>query len=546
MVAFLFLASMDNLGVERKGVDMDDFDVGDFGEDTFTAIATSSGITSTPARKDRFGWDSLLEFKNPSSSVFWDSYESYYSVNVQVKGFECDYEKYNGRDIRLSNILHMINSNNPQFFAFVSVKYNLVYLVHLNNELITSGLKRIREEQAKNENVKLNKKYLRVNPHQHDVMIVRHGELKDALIKVIGSSPSEYTKNKQILVKNVGYESERLSMEGQINPQELLDVELGLKDSTFLDMVNMKDIRFGIPIELKEQPISVEILGDNYVDENFSNSSQIVKGKTVELELKPLDGGIPMIVEATLRVSILSKEYKKFVLESNFFKMIFEDKHLTVNLRLNSMWKREEEISNIIHAIKVAEIIFSESGVDFSIYNDKLIFRRKTMFIEDDALDYSQYLLLAKSLKCLFEILDVNKKIKLSNYIPDIDGYINTMRFISSPDGNTKYVKVCNLGEFRVSEENVKVIVPISIIVEGEHYILISSTTGKVEDTGHTSSEPQCCIIKVHSQELVYKTKARGINTKDEVKTRIKSISEDTPSDCQVLVIGDAYNPELL
>lgn len=50
----------------------DDFDIGDVGEATFSALATDSSIMASPPKRDIFGWDYVLEFKNPKiRRLFW-------------------------------------------------------------------------------------------------------------------------------------------------------------------------------------------------------------------------------------------------------------------------------------------------------------------------------------------------------------------------------------------------------------------------------------------------------------------------------------------
>ena len=82
---------------------------GNPGEELVSYLSSKSGILATPPKQDQFGWDLHFQFSSNLTPIFMDEHESNYNAYVQVKEFTQDYDNYKGRDIKLSNIQHMIS-----------------------------------------------------------------------------------------------------------------------------------------------------------------------------------------------------------------------------------------------------------------------------------------------------------------------------------------------------------------------------------------------------------------------------------------------------
>lgn len=114
---------------------------------------------------------------------------------VQVKEFDNAFVEYSGRNVKLSNIQHMVTSNAPYFVIYAKPDTNEIYLVHVDYKVIEHGLRKIREAQASN--TPLHKTSITINPHTFGAEnIDLSGSLKGKLIEIIGNSPRRYVEEK--------------------------------------------------------------------------------------------------------------------------------------------------------------------------------------------------------------------------------------------------------------------------------------------------------------------------------------------------------------
>lgn len=294
---------------------------GNQGEKLVSYLSSKSDILATPPEQDQFGWDLHLQFSSNIAPIFLDEHESSYSAYVQVKEFSKDYSSYTGRDIKLSNIQHMISSSMPFFVVYAQIKTEELYVVHMDYELIEQGLKKIRQAQATN--TLLHKSTMKINPHKYQtIKVLSSDNLRNVLIELIGSSPKKYSEEKARFFQSVGYEKGAMELIGCVSNKELLEVELGLKNRAEIKVEQFNSIRFETSLPFPEKPTKVTLLS-NECAESIGVNNNVVPNND-ELYLRRPNETLPLILSGKLRISSQSSKFGVFAFDSDFFKLVIE------------------------------------------------------------------------------------------------------------------------------------------------------------------------------------------------------------------------------
>lgn len=72
------------------------------------------------------------------------------------------------------------------------------------------------------------------------------------------------SKKKINFVKTVGYANGSAQITGKVSDKDLLDVELGIKSSVEIELLEYNHLRFDIPISYPEKPVKVELLSNEH------------------------------------------------------------------------------------------------------------------------------------------------------------------------------------------------------------------------------------------------------------------------------------------
>ncbi len=161
--------------------------------------------------------------------------------------------------MRLSSAERLAKELKPAFICVLKVNDQLefvsAFLIHLFGDPLKVILQRLRAEEKKKA-FRLNMKYIYMDVTKVGQPIEATGEaLRAALSKFCGKDPHQYVEAKRAQLKELGFEpgAYRTEMTLQLdNPEDLVDVFLGLKKGVNIANVRTFETRFGI--ELPAQP----------------------------------------------------------------------------------------------------------------------------------------------------------------------------------------------------------------------------------------------------------------------------------------------------
>ncbi|MDK9681830.1 hypothetical protein [Pseudoalteromonas shioyasakiensis] len=516
----------------------DEGEIGDIAEDHFASLCSSAGVTSTQSRRDRFGWDYYLEYKlNRPAPVILDTEEQYFSCHVQVKGFTGTFDDYSGSDISLSNIQYMINNDKPQFFAFVSVDSELkdTYLVHLDHSLIRYGLERIRKTQAKSgSNIKLNKSCITINPHTRGAIKVNASDLKSLLEKVVGTNISNYSSEKVRFRREAGYENGKLEISIIANPKDLIDIELGLKPSLKVDVSAVSDIRFDFPISLDKKIESVELFSATN-----THSPNSEKDQNVEVELIRKSNEESLLFKGRLKVSILSLEFKKFVVDSEFFIFVIEDNAIRVNFKYEKIISAPQKLSFLKRMYKSVNIVLDGEGTEIKIHTDESSYSYSLKAEIDTNLESiltgEDFLI---DLNWLISFLNIgyDEKIVFKNYLSHRSDLTSLIYFLQHHEKVSYKLTIPEQFELK---DKACVISPIEINTSLGRFICIHKFVGNI-----TARNDDSFYFSDASSRLIVFGKRRK-NSHHDLRKRLISMIKTERQSCEAFIHMDAISKEL-
>ncbi|KJY89987.1 DUF4365 domain-containing protein [Pseudoalteromonas piscicida] len=452
------------------------------GESLVQYLANKDDILASPPQQDQFGWDLHLQFKSNTNSVFLDENESNYNVYVQVKEFDKAFEEYTGRNIKLSNIQHMVTSNAPCFVIYAQPTSDAIYLVHIDSEIIKEGLKKIREAQANHK--RLNDTTMTINPHKYGAVKVGiSGSLKKQLIEIIGNSPRRYVEEKIEYVKTVGYTAGSIEIKGKVSEQDLLAVELGIKDSVEIELLEYNHLRFNIPIPYPEKPAKVELLSNEHA--SSIGLSEDITPDNEKLLLCVNDDSLPLALSGKLRVSPNSSKYGLFAFDSDYFKLVIsqnESSFVRITFHWDKLLSSLISIDELRHQLNIAFILFSKDEKKFGFASlDNLQCDR--IINKSDGADRSDILELMSILDSFEQLMKV-LSIRLSTAISAGHLFANRQRYetlLKILFGNEQgTLRLDNLKEVN-SGASILLFVPLQIRVLENDYVLTLRIQGDVE-----------------------------------------------------------------
>ncbi|MDT3297499.1 hypothetical protein Q4Q57_20495, partial [Shewanella sp. SP2S2-6] len=130
-----------------------DVNIGNLGETKLTEWCDAARLTSNESlHEDKMGWDHLIEFPYLKSDKPKDKQPKPIECKVQVKS---TFREDGGVQIKLSALKRLVDYTSPAFILFYEFKgkeaptLDNSYLVHVDKNIISRVLKRIREEHVK-------------------------------------------------------------------------------------------------------------------------------------------------------------------------------------------------------------------------------------------------------------------------------------------------------------------------------------------------------------------------------------------------------------
>lgn len=228
-------------------------DLGLLGENIFSIWCHQVGLIPNPSIIDKTGWDFFVQFPISNNLSAKKLHQTAFECRVQVKATDKRDRKL---AITISNLRQMVTAQMPTFYVFLEFdgknEVQRAFVLHVDNEIIYSTLKKIHEIEQSDKDNNLNKRTITLKYDEtHELKFLNGESLKEKLLGYIGENYSDYLKDKSKFLENCGFEDGygilQFSLNGEDSIKKIIDVSLGLEEE--LDIENFVSInqRFGIP-----------------------------------------------------------------------------------------------------------------------------------------------------------------------------------------------------------------------------------------------------------------------------------------------------------
>lgn len=363
-------------------------DLGKLGEYTFATWCAQVGLIANGSNIDKTGWDYYVEFPISQDISINQLHKSAVNCKVQVKATDKQDRKLS---ITLSNLRQMATSQMPSFYVFLEFdgknEVQKAFILHLDNNIIYSILKRIHEIEQSDKANNLNKRTMTLHyDESHELKVLNGQSLQQNLLACIGKSYSEYIESKNNYLKKCGFEDGYGKMKFSIAGEhdgllQLIDLSLGLTDE--IDVQNLVNIdeRFGIPsknpkLELDKAKLQIKL-----------QPSQ--KGK---ISFKKDGLSRPLTFDINFYHSPFNfydyRKYSKFRIIGDFFDMSFQPYLGKSNYNFTLGGSKRLELKKLKDALALINLMSRKNQtaiVELSLDNlEPLVFDFKSQFVKRD------------------------------------------------------------------------------------------------------------------------------------------------------------------
>jgi hypothetical protein len=440
-------------------------DVGTMGESTFNLWCADGGLIANGSRIDRTGWDFFVEFPWDSSVAQVDVHEPAFECRIQVKSTDKTERKLS---VKMSNLRRLITTPMPAFFVFIEFNEESTaqnaFIVHINENLISSILKRLHEIEQSDGEDRLNRRKMTIHYDEIHSMDRLDGScLKESLLSHMGDKMSTYVANKKRYLETSGFEDGSVlinfTTKGEDNIRKLIDVSIGLEKEVDISYFKATKTRFGIVN--KEPLIEENEFGKIEMPDVIHNAEGVIKFREDKLSAGL---SFPSKLYSSPFNLMVSKNFVKIRIGGDFFDLKFNPFLGTANysfffnesIRLDARKFRDAiKLLSILNSPGkdiIAELIFNElPKLDFKVSR------------KDNGFDFSREL---NALECAVKILDE------FNIYNDIDMSFDEL----SKDG----AEICAFSNL--------------LDVSKMHPHLFKSSFG-IDSDGFNSSKEVACII---------------------------------------------------
>lgn len=227
-------------------------DLGFMGESAFSLWCGESGMIPNGSSIDKTGWDFLVEFPFDSDLSPTALHKPAAECRVQVKATD---KKDRKLQIKLSNLRRLITAQMPSFFVFIEfdnlAEAQRVFVVHVDNDLITRVLKRLHTIEVDPKENRLNKRTMTISYGEEHALPAPNGaSLKNRILRDIGDDVSKYIAQKKEHLESTGFEDGFAQFtfitEGEENLKTLIDVSIGVEKEADVKDIKGVQKRFGI------------------------------------------------------------------------------------------------------------------------------------------------------------------------------------------------------------------------------------------------------------------------------------------------------------
>ena len=162
--------------------------------------------------------------------------------------------------MRLSSAERLAREVKPTFiyvFKAHGSEFGESLLLHVMDEILAKILRRLRQEHAAGNASTINQRYITLSASRHGMPLPPTGDaLRAAVEHACGTSLQDYITRKSVQVRQLGFEPRpykgKLRFIGVQDLDELADTFLGIRREVEIDMLDVFETRFGIPLPLHE------------------------------------------------------------------------------------------------------------------------------------------------------------------------------------------------------------------------------------------------------------------------------------------------------
>ena len=442
-------------------------DVGTMGESTFNLWCGDGGLIANGSKIDKTGWDFFVEFPWDSSVTQLDIHEPAFECRIQVKSTDKTERKLS---IKMSNLRRLVTALMPAFFVFIEFNEESTaqnaFIVHIDEDLILSILKRLHEIEQSNGEDRLNRRTMTIHYDENHSMDRLDGScLKESLLSHMGDKMSTYVANKKRYLETSGFEDGSVlinfTTKGEDNIRKLIDVSIGLEKEVDISYFKATKTRFGIVN--KEPLIEENEFGKIEMPDVIHNAECVIRFREDKLSAGL---SFPSKLYSSPFNLMVSKNLVKIRIGGEFFDLKFNPFSGTANYSFFFDESIRLDVRKFRDAIKLLSILNSH-GKDIIAelsFNElpKLDFKVSRKY---NGFDFSREL---DALECAVKILD---KFNIYN---DIDMSYDEL----SKDG----AKICNF--FNLLD------------IHKMHPYLFKSSFG-IDSDGLDSNKEVACIFPV-------------------------------------------------
>lgn len=383
-------------------------DIGNLGEDDFVRLCTSADLIASRPKKDKYGWDFLVEFPfNNNLFLPLDSQLPSIKCMVQIKSTRKNSGSF---QIKLSAMLGLVQAQMPSFVCFFiyNTEDNIqdIYLVHIDKDIIESVLKSVRKNEVKNK--PLHKVQTTIHYREEDKLEDINGLcLKDTINNYVPIGMNGYIERKNRLINSVGFDDSTFSITmnfKNITHNDLIDMSLGLKEDIPVEISKMMQKRFNI-----EMPFDTEL--NRASDVKVSIKPQ---AKQVTLLIKQSEYANPLEYKVNLYTSPFNrKENSKILLQNDMFELFLDFLNDNHKFKFNFKAEKKYLMKDLFNILKLFDFANDNQDTSLLMRIKGAGFPNDTFFsFTISSLEAEQMLFFFSSLK---ELMQIYSKLELDN-----------------------------------------------------------------------------------------------------------------------------------
>ena len=339
--------------------------LGNLGEKEFEVWCAKENLTATKPERDRHGWDYFVEFPHNlkiNTNISADMQKPPIKCFVQIKSTDSK-DRY--LSIKLSNLEKLAKTVQPAFYMFIQFDGQdtpqNIYLVHVNDHLVTKILKRLRELDQNEKDTKPNKTTISINyDDQHKLKPPYNKSLKTAIEKYIPEGINTYIEKKKQHIESTGFENGKYQIDFTVGDlEQMIDVSLGIKTEVDISDVTAVENRFGI----KKENLLTNTLNTSTNNEGAKLrmlNSKVIKSGFVRFKEDKFAS--PMSFECDFHFSplqrIFTNKLLKIVIKGKFFEFTYFDEKISLPFSFDGVQMSPLDLHN---AMKLLSMLSSDS-----------------------------------------------------------------------------------------------------------------------------------------------------------------------------------------